>query len=163
MHKIERSHNRVAGEITHWFLTYHRKGRYEFDGSETFTLFEHIPDDYKGCYTRRMDLSAHEIPVLLLSVAEEEYIVCTTERFIYLHMIHSESIYYKNFKRHKGFDTASLVKGSSKEGSLAMFGITRTDRKTVYWKMPTGKTGLAFSIITEKCKIIGSQYKLVNY
>jgi hypothetical protein len=114
---------------------------------------------------RKVEFNKHEIPVLLLSLDNNEYILNTTERFIRIYDLNAESLYYSDFANHKGYkdfggeqqDLRKIVNVKS-EGQLAEFGLEKKDGQIIYWSIPTGKPGFAFWNITNKFEIIGRRY-----
>lgn len=105
------------------------------------------------------------MPVLLLSLGNNEYILNTTERFIRINDSGTESLFYSDLARHNGYkdygggrpDISKVVNIKS-EGHLAEFGLRKKGGQIIYWSIPTGSPGFAFWNVTNKFEIIGRRY-----
>ncbi len=168
MEKIVKTPNQVAEQIERWFLMYFNKEKSSFNGSELFTIFDHLYFETQNELIRKVELDKFEIPVLVLSVSNNEYILITTERFIRIYDSGTESLFYSNFQCHRGFKSIAVEQhngrklvGVKMEGHLAEFGLEKKDGQIVYWLIPTGSLGFAFWNLTNKFEIIGRRY-LVN-
>jgi hypothetical protein len=163
--KISKTPNEVAGHIERWFLMYHKSEKSSFNGSEAFTLFDLLFFEKQNELIKRVTLSEKEIPVLVLTLNKNEFILNTTERFIHIDVFGTTSLYYKDFDGHNGFrafgpgqmDNRAIVSIKT-EGKLAEFGLKKKDGEVVYWSVPTGKPGFAFWNITNKCEIVGRRF-----
>jgi hypothetical protein len=163
--KISKTPNQVAEQIERWFLMYHKSEKSSFNGSEAFTIFDHLYFEKQNEFIRRVQLNEKEIPVLILSINKNEFIINTTERFIHIDCFGTTSLFYKDFAGHNGFrafgpgqmDNRAIVNIKT-EGKLAEFGLKKKDGEVIYWSVPTGKPGFAFWNITNKFEIIGRRY-----
>lgn len=147
--------------MQHWFLSYHSKGIDFFTGSETFTLFDLIPEGLKGALLQQAGLDEGEKPVFLLNCNNAVFVLNTTYRFIRMGEYDHESIFYRDFSGHRGFNSIK-VKGTEKgiktDGYFADFGLKTQSRGIVYWLIPSGSAGFAFWNVTKKCTLIGRKY-----
>jgi hypothetical protein len=165
MQKISKTPNQVAEQIERWFLMYHKSEKSSFNGSEPFTIFDHLYFEKQNELIRRVEFNKKEIPVLVLSLNKNEFIINTTERFIHIDSLGTTSLFYKDFDGNKGFkafgpgqmDNRTIVNIKT-EGKLAEFGLQKKDGEIIYWPIPTGKPGFAFWNITDKFEIIGRRY-----
>jgi len=155
-------------QIEFWFLKYHRASREDFTGVEPFTLFDLLNTETKIKISKVLSLKSFEIPVLLLTVSEEQFIVITTERFIRIANSQVEEISYVDFDRHTGYKsllsknmngTSSSIKS---EGYTQDFGLQKKNGEITYWEIPTGSAGFAFWNVTKKCELIGKKLKTTS-
>jgi hypothetical protein len=165
MEKIVKTPNQVVEQIERWFLRYYNKEKSTFNGSEEFTFFDQLYFEKRNELIRKVEINKHEIPVLILSIRNDEYILNTTERFIRIYDLGTESLFYSDFDYHKGFKgfghdhvPISKVMNLKSEGHFSEFGLKKKDGQLVYWLLPTGKPGFAFWNITNKFEIIGRRY-----
>jgi hypothetical protein len=159
--KFPKTHDQVASQLEHWFLSHYGKEKSAFNGKEAFTIFNHLYFEEQNDLIRRMNLNRHEIPVLVLRLQNNEFIVNTTERFIRITEGDAESLYYSEFEGHSGFRSIAAKNASAgikTDGYFAEFGVTKKDGQVIYWTIPTGVPGFAFWNITKKCEIIGRRY-----
>src|ERR1700755_1935576 len=98
MEKFIKTANQIAEQIERWFLIYHRQEKSSFNGKEEFTIFNRLHYEQQNVLIRRMKLNTHEIPVLVLRLENSQYIINSTERFIWLNDEGVESLYYSDFK-----------------------------------------------------------------
>lgn len=110
------------------------------------------------------------MPVLVLKLRDNEFLINTTERFLQIGNSANESVYYTDFKRHRGYRSIAVdskfgVKhiGVKTDGYFADFGLEKQNGEVVYWSIPTGKPGFAFWNLTKKFNIIGRKYIIKEY
>ncbi len=101
-----------------------------------------------------------EIPVLLLKIESELFILITTERFIKFENSVVEELDYKDFEWHSGYKIKNIQ--MKKDGSIGQFGLKKIDGEIIYWKIPTGSSGYGFWNVTKKCELIGRKYEIVK-
>jgi hypothetical protein len=167
MGRIVKTANQIAAQIEKWFLSYHGKGKPGFNGSETFTIFHHLHSEKQNELIKRMDLNKQEIPVLVLSSSNNQFIVNTTERFIRMYNSGVESLFYTDFEGHKGYrsfaveqPTTSKIISIKTDDSFSEFGLKTKAGQVIYWVIPTGRAGFAFWNVTKKCELIGRKYSV---
>jgi hypothetical protein len=91
-------------------------------------------------------------------------VICTTRRFIYLENDRTQALKYSEFKNHTGYKSINVLGhsgshiGVKTDDYIAEFGLSKNDRQIVYWKIPTGHSGLAFWNVTKKFELIGRKY-----
>lgn len=160
MEKITKTAPQLALQIEGWFLRYYDIAEDAVDGTEQFTFFRKMPLELVRNILPLLSLNANEIPVLVLTLGNQGFIVSTTERFIKLEVLNTESISYTDFKQHTGFPSIITIEGTGikTNGSKADFGIRKNDGTIVYWPVPTGEPGFAFWNVTKKFDIIGRRY-----
>lgn len=165
MEQFIKTANEVAEQIERWFLLYHKKEKPAFNGSEAFTIFNHLYYEQQNDLIRRMQLNKYEIPVLVLKLRDNGFLINTTERFLLPGHPATESVYYADFKWHKGFKPPSLENRTNVKlhGSYADFGLQKQNDEIVYWSLPAGKPGFAFWNVTKKFHIIGRKYIIKDY
>jgi len=165
MEKITKTGNQIAEQMERWFLGYHMKEKSAFNGSEPFTFFNHLYFEKQNELIRHMLLNEREIPVLVLVLEKNEFIINTTERFIKTGDHEPESLYYSAFSHHKGYRSIAVEDhtsvGIKTDGYFEPFGLARKDGTIIYWNIPTGQPGFAFWNVTKKFEIIGRRYSQV--
>ena len=140
-------------------MKYYVKEKKEINGKEVFTLFDSIDDILSAELIKGMKLKVNEIPVLSLKISVSNYIINTTERFIFLADSNSKSIEYVNFDGHIGFPLEIKTSINIKtEGFLSKFGMKMKTGEIVYINIPTGTPGFGFWNVTTKCELIGRKY-----
>lgn len=161
LEKFIKTANQVVIQIERWFLLYHRKEKSAFNGTEPFTIFNHLYFETQNTLIKRMNLNAQEIPVLALTAANDGFVVTTTQRFIHIHDSGTESLFYSDFEMHRGFrfyavqPSVGKISNIKKDGSFEEFGLKKRDGEVLYWLLPTGQPGFAFWNVTNKCELIG--------
>jgi hypothetical protein len=165
MEKIIKTPNQVAEQIERWFLRYYNKEKSAFNGSEIFTIFDHLYFEKQNVLIKKVEFNKHEIPALILSLSNNEYILMTTERFIRIYESGTESLFYSDFDGHIGFKAfgdrqlpISKIVNVKTEGQLGEFGLKKKEGQIIYWSIPTGSPGFAFWNVTNKFEIIGRRY-----
>jgi len=162
MEKIIKTSNQIAEQMERWFLRYHLKEKSAFNSSEPFTLFSHLYFEKQNELIKRIQLNEREIPVLVLALEKNEFIINTTERFIKTDGCEPEQLYYSAFSHHKGYRSIAVDDHTSvsikMDGYFEPFGLVRKDGTVIYWNIPTGKPGFAFWNVTKKFEIIGRRY-----
>jgi hypothetical protein len=163
--KVSKTPGEVAAQIERWFLLYHKSEKTSFNGSETFTIFDLLCSEKQNELIKKVEFDKHEIPVLVLFLNNNEYILNTTERFIHIYNAGTSSLYYSDFDGPNGFKAFGpgqmdnhMVVSIKKEGKLAEFGLKKKDGEVVYWPVPTGKPGFAFWNVSDRFKIIGHRF-----
>lgn len=162
---MEKSPEKIKTQLEFWFFKYFNKDREEFNGKEEFTLFDLVNDDLKNELILKINLKSDEIPVFLLRIDKENFIVNTTERFLKVDETIIEEIHYCDFLRHEGYiDVISIRKNFREivdvktEGLIKEFGIMKVNETILHWKIPTGTPGFAFWNVTKRCELIGRKY-----
>lgn len=165
MGKFIKTANQIAEQIERWFLLYHKKEKSSFNGSELFTIFNHLYFEQQNDLLRRMELNKYEIPVLVLRLKDNEFLVNTTERFLRVSSSTTESVYYTDFKSHRGYGSiADAVRFNVKiDGNFADFGLEKQNGEITYWLIPTGRPGYGFWNVTKKFGIVGRNYIIKEY
>ncbi|MBO9634513.1 MAG: hypothetical protein J7578_15470 [Chitinophagaceae bacterium] len=167
MEKIEKTPARVAEQMENWFLKYYSGESLEYDGTGPFILFKHLKPGFQHELTGCLDIVDNEIPVLILFIQHNQYIICTTERFIHTGP-EAESIYYADFNRHQGFiswlpeDRKPGMPNMKAAGAFAEFGLKKKDGMVTIWVIPTGKPGFAFWNVTNRFEFVGRKYKIIK-
>ena len=163
---IETSAEQIKDRIEFWFFKYFNKSKTDFNGNEIFTLFELLNTEIKIDIKKRLNLKQKEIPVLVLKISESEFIINTTEKFVRIDSNSTEIIEYAGFEWHKGYKSIVVNKEkkiiTKHDGHFAEFGLTKTNGKIIYWKIPTGVPGYGFWNVTKKCELIGRKYKIAE-
>ena len=162
---MTKSPEQIKSQLEFWFFKYFNKAREEFNGKERFTLFELIDDNLKDKLIAQIGLMTNEIPVFLLKISEESYLINTTERFIKLDRSIVDKVDYREFSGHVGYTEVAIVrKGFKKvadvktEGLIREFGIKKIDGTIAYWMIPTGTPGFGFWNVTKRCELVGRKY-----
>lgn len=161
MEKFLKTPDQISALMQHWFLSYHRKDRDFFSGFETFTFFDLIPKDLQRALLQRASLDEHEKPVFLLNCGNAGFVLNTTHRFIRIGESHLDSIFYKDFIWHCGYNSIRIEGtsiGIKSDGYFAEFGLKTQRREIIYWLIPSGNAGFAFWNVTKKCELIGRKY-----
>lgn len=164
-----KSPEKIKEQIEFWFFKYHVKPKEEFNGEEKFTLYHLLSDSLKAEIEGKVKLRNSELPVLVLHIEGSNYIINSTERFIQIENSRVETIDYKDFEWHTGFESLIANRTSSGEitsikhdGVISKFGIRKRNGEIKYWKIPTGSPGFAFWNVTKKCELIGRKYQIVT-
>ncbi|PTB92995.1 hypothetical protein C9994_13415 [Marivirga lumbricoides] len=162
---MTKSPEQIKNQLEFWFLKYFDKTKEDFNGKEKFTLFELVDEIVNEKVINQASLMSNEIPVFILEISEENYVIATTERFIKLEGSAFNEINYREFSGHSGYKEVTIVrKGFRKvadvktEGLLKEFGIKKTDGTVIYWIIPTGTSGFAFWNVTKRCELVGRKY-----
>jgi hypothetical protein len=157
--------DQIKKQIEFWFSKYHHKQLDDFDGNETFTLFDKFDSIRKQTLISKLNLNDYEIPVLILVINDNEYIINTTHRFIQIKDSKAISLNYKDFDYHAGYksilagrEASGKPIGIKTDGYFADFGLRLKDESLIYWQIPTGFPGFAFWNVTKKCELIGRKY-----
>ncbi|SDI12032.1 hypothetical protein ACRQ5D_09345 [Mucilaginibacter sp. P25] len=161
MEKFLKTPDQISALMQHWFLSYHRKDRDSFSGSEAFTFFDLIPEGLQQALLQRANLDEHEKPVFLLNCGNAGFVLNTTHRFIRIGESDLDSIFYTEFTWHSGYKSIRIEGapiGIKSDGYFAEFGLETQRREIVYWLIPSGKAGFAFWNVTKKCELIGRKY-----
>ncbi len=162
MEKFQKTDKEIKNQIIRWFLKYHRDPIDNFNGQEEFTLFDKISADIQEGINQ-LSLN-NELPVLVLKKDNEVIVVCTTRRFVYFENNGTQELKYSDFEYHTGYKSIVVPGhigpyiGVKTNGYIAEFGLRKYDGHTVYWKIPTGRSGFAFWNVTKKFSIIGRKY-----
>ncbi|QNJ98146.1 hypothetical protein ALE3EI_1589 [Constantimarinum furrinae] len=160
------SAKQIKDRIEFWFLNYFNKSKTDFNGSETFTLFELLNKELQSDIIKFLCLEQNEIPVLVLKISQTEFIVNTTKKFVRIDTESTEIIKYSEFKLHNGYKSFALDKEekiiNKHDGYHADFGLVKKNGEVVYWKIPTGFPGYGFWNVTKKCELIGRKFKLIE-
>lgn len=162
METFQKTDTEIKNQIINWFLKYHAKFIDDFNGQEQFTLFDKLSLDQQK--TINTFFHADELPVLVLKNDNENMIICTTRRFIYLQNNKTQELKYSDFDNHVGYKSINVPGhtvphvGIKTNGYISEFGLRKNDGQIVYWKIPTGHSGFAFWNITKKFDIIGRKY-----
>lgn len=91
MEKLIKTPAQVAVQMEGWFLRYYKKEKSAFNGTEVFTIFAHLYFEKQNELNRKVEFNKHEIPVLILSPGNNEYILNTTER-LYVFMTQEQKL-----------------------------------------------------------------------
>jgi hypothetical protein len=161
MEKFFKTPDQISSLMHHWFLSYHNKDRDFFSGAETFTFFDLIPEDLQRVLLERASLDEHEKPVFLLDCGNAGFVLNTTHRFIRISESDLESVFYKDFVWHRGYNSIRIEGapiGIKSDGYFAEFGLKVQSGEIIYWLIPSGRAGFAFWNVTKKCELIGRKY-----
>jgi glycosylphosphatidylinositol transamidase (GPIT) subunit GPI8 len=160
-----KSPEQIKDQLEFWFLKYFDKTKEEFNGKEKFTLFELIEENTKDKLVTQLGLMSNEIPVFILEVSKENYVIATTERFIKLEDSKLDEINYREFSGHNGYKEVTIIRKRFRkvadvktEGLVKEFGIRKTDGTIIYWIIPTGISGFGFWNVTKRCELVGRKY-----
>lgn len=141
-----------------WFLHYHRLAYDLVSGMDVFTLLDKMPSHKRENILSRLHLNKDELPVFVLTISEDEYIINTTYRFIRLQGLVMASINYGDFEYHAGYKSmyaGSICKSQplniKKDGYFDEFGLRLKTGEIIYWKIPTGRPGFGFWNVTKRC------------
>lgn len=166
---IEKSSEQIKDRIEFWFLKYFNKTKTDFNGNEIFTLFDLTDADLQTDLKKQLNLDRNEIPVLVLKISKLEFVINTTKKFVRIDPDSTESIDYSEFEWHNGYKSISVISTPTgkvanvkTEGLNSDFGLRKRNGKIVYWKIPSGKPGIAFWNVTKKCELIGRKYKTIE-
>ena len=161
-----KSPEQIKTQIEFWFVKYFRMTREEFNGTELFTLFDLLTAESKKKIIEQMTLRVNELPVLLLTISNDQMIVNTTERFIRLRNLETEYIDYADFECHDGFKSIlATIQPDGKsvsiktDGYISEFGLRKKSGEIVPWQIPTGTPGFGFWNVTKNCELIGRKYQ----
>lgn len=164
-----KSKEKIKEQLSHWFFKHHVKTKMDFNGTEQFTIYDLLPKAQKIKIENYTAFEDYELPVLVLRLQAEDFIINTTHRFIGIFNSTIESINYVEFDRHHGFSKplshdASLNERRSikSEGLYVNFEIVKKNKEIITWKIPSGKPGFAFWSVTKKCEFVGRKYIIVN-
>jgi len=166
---IEKPVAKIKNQIEFWFLKYYNKSRKDFDGTEPFTFFDLMDENYQNKLLNQLILDKLELPVLILKISESEFIVNTTKKFTRINESSIDRIDYTEFECHKGYKSIAVISTPTgkiadvkTEGLIYDFGLRKRNGEIIYWKIPTGESGFAFWNITKKCALIGRKYKVTE-
>lgn len=156
----------VKEQIERWYLNYYGVDYTLVDAMGIFTLLDKLPSLKKERVLQKISLASNELPVLILWIKDDCFIVNTTHRFIYVTEATISSINYYLFQHHAGYksipafnkENKKAAMGVKSNGSLQEFGIRCKNGDVVYWVIPTGQPGFAFWNVTNKFDIIGRKY-----
>ena len=162
---MNKTPEKIKGQLEFWFLNYCPKDRRELNGSEAFTLFDVLDTTEIDILEHHLNLRDTELPVLILRVAKRQVIINSTERFLRLNHSECEAIEYTDFGCHLGYvsDPGSRLSDEQpvsikKAGQIAPFAIKKLNGEIVTWNIPTGPAGFGFWNVTKKCALIGRKY-----
>jgi hypothetical protein len=162
MENLIQPEEKIKNQMIFWFLKYHHQTADEFIGTEQFCLFAKLlqPEQMKFLPY----IEPPEIPVLILKLEPENFIINTTRRFMLITPTGFDTVNYTEFDGHQGYKSFGItlpgkqVATIKTDGYQAEFGIRRTDGWVVYWSIPTGHVGFSFWNITKKFNLIGKKY-----
>jgi hypothetical protein len=160
-----KSPENIKAQIEFWYLKYYHLTYELVDGMGVFTIFDKMPSHKREYVLSKLNLNNDELAVLVLTIDNDEFVINTTRRFIRLSNDLTESIYYTDFKWHRGFRSIGLKHPESgklisvkTDSYFAEFGLMINSGTMVYWKIPTGSAGFGFWNVTKKCELIGRKY-----
>ncbi|UYQ92321.1 hypothetical protein MKQ68_19740 [Chitinophaga horti] len=158
MEKFEKTPSQVAALLERWFHKYVAEGR----EPENFGLFTGLPAEVQQQLISLMALPVREIPVFVLTVTADRFVVNTTERFLLIADAAVESLAYTDFHSHSGYLHLSPSEEGEHhvkaEGRQQDFKMLKNDGTAVIWSIATGRAGFKFWNVTKKCDIIGRKY-----
>jgi hypothetical protein len=149
--KITMSHKQAALKIKHWYLFQYRVIEASIKGKEVFTLFDKIKPEKQDRIRQKLRLNPFEIPILMLTICANQYIINTSERFVKITPTKHESVYYEEFEGFTSYESLHFVKKKPKSGKTADFtelGLKKTTGEIVFWKIPSGNPCYFFWNIT---------------
>jgi len=160
----------VKEQIERWYLKYHNTDYELVDPMGVFTLFDKVPSLKRDSVMQKLSLTGNELPVLILWINDDSFIVNTTHRFINVSDAFVSTISYEAFAHHAGYksivaftkESKRAAVGVKSEGGYQEFGIRCRDGEIIYWIIPTGRPGFAFWNVTKKFDIIGRKY-IISY
>ena len=163
---IEKSAKQIKDRIEFWFFNYFNKIKEDFNGDETFTLFELLNVELQAELKQRLNLDQNEIPVLVLKISKSEFVINTTKKFVRIDSDSAQIINYSEFEWHNGYKSFVVDKEkkiiTKHDGHFSEFGLRKRNGEIIYWKIPTGVPGFGFWNVTKKCELIGRKFKLVE-
>ena len=170
--RIEKSALKIKEQLEFWYLKYYHKAHHEFTGEEDFALFDKV--DGKGIYMKGIHLNVYELPIFLLRVREDEFIVNTTENFFHSINGEVECLPYAQFLSCLGFKDPDEElhflravpypeKNLKDSGFAQEFGFQCADDEVIYWEIPTGEAGFGFWNVVNRCALIGKKYIISDY
>jgi hypothetical protein len=154
--KIVKTPIQVAAQLQRQYLMFYNKKEDEHNLFNLFSYAEH------GEILNKVPLGPFEIPVLILTTCDDNYIVNTTTRFIRIGPSSCESVYYTDFKTHLTLILSQTFKKDVKPGGW--FGEVRLEKingELIYWDIPIGIPGGGFQYITNRCSIIGRRILII--
>jgi len=155
------SHKQAALKIKHWYLLQSHIQEISVRGNERFTLFDKIVPETQSDILRHIQLNPSEIPVLLLTIAPDHYIINTSERFLKITPKRQVSVYYNEFYDFENF--ASLYYRKKKHArrtptkELTELAMRKTSGEVLFWKIPTGHTAYYFWNVTRLISTIQTE------
>lgn len=170
--RIEKSALKIKEQLEFWYLKYYNKEHHDFNGDEDFALFDKV--EGKGMFMNGIHLNLYELPVFLLRISEDDFIVNTTENFFYSSKGTVSCLPYEQFVSCVGFKeveentifvnmTRDKVKELKKTGFTQLFGFQCADEEIIYWEIPTGEAGFGFWNVVNRCALIGKKYIISDY
>ena len=149
--KITMSHKQAALKIKHWYLFQYRVIEAAVKGKEAFTLFDKMKPEKQDRIRQKLRLNPFEIPILMLTICANQYIINTSERFVKITPTKHESVYYEEFDGFTSYESLHFAKKkpkSNKTAALTELGLKKTTGEIVFWKIPSGNTCYFFWNIT---------------
>lgn len=151
MDKIIYSAEKVKISILHRFLRYNGKSKKDFNGKEKYTLFDKLSEVEKIKYLTGIELNKHELPVTILKISPEYWIIHTTENILCARNNEVTIIGYKdiekiigfNMKNNKEYYRIVIQNGMETiylkaEGFMAFFEIQLINKTIMKLEIPTG-------------------------
>lgn len=149
--KITMGHKQAALKIKQWYLFQYRVIEASVRGKEVFTLFDKMKPDKQDRIRQKLRLNPFEVPILILTICANQYIINTSERFVKITPTKHESVYYEEFDGFASYEALHFAKKKPKPGTSADFtelGLKKTTGEIIFWKIPSGNTCYFFWNIT---------------
>ncbi|SEW09899.1 hypothetical protein SAMN05428988_2023 [Chitinophaga sp. YR573] len=154
--KIVKTPVQVATQLARQYLMFYNKKE---DTDNLFNLFSYAEH---GQILNKVHLAPFEIPVLILTTCDDNYIVNTTTRFIRISPSSYESVYYSDFKGHFRIMLLQTFKKDVKlAGWFGEAALEKINGELIYWDIPIGIAGGGFQNITRRCSIIGRRISII--
>jgi hypothetical protein len=156
--KLNMSHRQAALKIKHWYLMQMHILEIAVKGKERFTLFEKMAPEQRSRILERVSLNPSEMPVLILTISPDHYIINTTERFLNISPKDQESVYYDEFYDFENFTALRRTKKKHDRRvdptALTELGLKKTSGDIIFWEVPTGNIAYYFWNITRLVSMI---------
>ncbi|SEW09878.1 hypothetical protein SAMN05428988_2021 [Chitinophaga sp. YR573] len=137
--KIAMAHKQAAFRIKHWYLMHHRVIESYIKGTEAFTLFEKLTVEKQTEISKKIKFNSQEIPVLVLIINTNKYVVNTSERFIKITSKNIESVYYEEFEAMICYQSIYAEIKKLPPQKLVDVGLKKTDGDMAFLKIPAGE------------------------
>lgn len=150
--KITMGHKQAALKIKHWYLDQYRIIEAAVKGTEVFTLFDKMKPEKQDRIRQKLRLNPFEIPILMLTICANHYIINTSERFIKITLTRHESVYYEEFDSFTSYESLAFEKKKkrklAKQTGFTELGLKKTNGEISFWKIPSGNTCYFFWNVT---------------
>jgi hypothetical protein len=137
--KIAMAHKQAAFQIKHWYLMHLRVFESSVKGTEAFTLFEKLTVEKQTVLSKKIQFKSQEIPVLVLTINTNIYVVITSERFIRITSKKIQSVYYEEFEAMIFYQSIHSEIKKLFPQKLVDIALKKTNGDMIFWKIPAGE------------------------